>query len=148
VDNQLNMNRQLQQLARYGNASLQLLARWEQVATAGLPILLRLAPGIKAQSARPRVGEFDTIDHVTKLAGGKGRVAVEFVEHADHSFANPPGREAVERHLAQWMAPHFLLPHADLHAESVAASRTAGRKIESRKRQPAASDLDCAVESR
>jgi hypothetical protein len=148
VDNQLNMNRQLQELARYCIASHQLLARGKLVATAGLPILLRLAPGIKAQSARPRGGQFDTIDHVTKLAGGKGRVAVEFVEHADHSIANPAGREAVERHLAQWMAPYFLLPHADLHAGSVAASRTAGRKMESRKRQPAASNLDSPVESR
>ena len=146
MDNQLNMNRHIQELARYSNASHQLLARSKLVATAGLPIFL--SPCAGHQGARPRVGEFDYIDHVTKLAERKGRVAVEFVEHADHSFANPRGREAVERHLAQWIASHFPLPHAGLHAESVAASRTAGRQIESRKRQPTASDLDCAVESR
>ena len=133
MDNQLNMNRQLHELARSPSASLQPLARSKRVATAGLPILQRLAPGIKAE-------------------GREGRGAAEFVEHADHSFANPPGREAVkrererERHLTQWMASHFPLPHAGLDAESVAASHTAGHQFESRKRQPAGSDLDCAVE--
>jgi hypothetical protein len=148
VDNQLNMNRQLHALARSPSASLQLLARSKRVATAGLPILQRLAPGIKAEGAGARAGEFATIDHVRKLASRKGRGAAEFVEHADHSFANPPGREAVkrERHLTQWMASHFPLPHAGPDAESVAASHTAGHQFESRKRQPAGSDLDCAVE--
>jgi hypothetical protein len=131
VDNQLNMNRQLDELARSSRASHQLLSRSKLMATAGLPILMRLAPGIKAEGARPRVGEFAAIDQVRKLAGRRGHVAADFVEHADHSFASPPGGEAVEQHLAQWMASHFPLPHPVLDADSGAASPTAGRQIKS-----------------
>jgi hypothetical protein len=82
------------------------------VASAGLPILLLKAPGIKAQGAKPRVGEFDYIDYVVKLGGRKSRVSVEFVEGADHSFANREGREAVERHIAGWLASHFPLTNS------------------------------------
>jgi pimeloyl-ACP methyl ester carboxylesterase len=130
------------------NANVQLLACWKQVATAGLPILLLRAPGIKAQGAKPRVGEFDYIDHVTKLAGRKSRIAVEFVEDADHSFANRLGRDAVERHIGDWMDAHFPLPHPRLHAQSIAQSRSVESQTESRKIQPAAADLDCALEGR
>lgn len=98
MDNQLNMNRQLHELARSSSASFQLLARSKPGATGDLPILERLAPGIKAEGARTRAGEFTAMDHVTRLAAGKGPGAAEFVEHGDRFFANCPGRKAVERH--------------------------------------------------
>ena len=147
-DQARNLRLTLRGNAPPANANVQLLACWKQVATAGLPILLLRAPGIKAQGAKPRVGEFDYIDHVTKLAGRKNRVAVEFVEGADHSFANRLGREAVQRHIADWMASHFPLPHPRSKAQGVVSSRTVESQAESRKPQPAAADLDCALEGR
>ena len=72
-----------------------------------MPVLLLKAPGIKAQGAKPRVGEFDYMDYVMKLAGRRNSVSAEFVEGADHSFANQAGREAVQKHIAEWLAGAF-----------------------------------------
>lgn len=147
-DQARNLRLTLRGNAPPANANVQLLACWKQVATAGLPILLLRAPGIKAQGARPRVGEFDYIEHVTKLAGRKSRVAVEFVEDADHSFANRLGRDAVQRHIADWMAVHFPLRYSRVNTRSATQSRTVESQTESRKTKTAAADLDCALEDR
>ena len=147
-DQARNLRLALRGNAPPSNANAQLLACWKQVATAGLPILLLRAPGIKAQGAKPRVGEFDYIDHVTRLAGRKSRVGVEFVEDADHSFANRLGREAVTRHIAKWMEPHFPLPHSTLNAQGNSPLRNSENQIESRSSQPAKAEMDCALEGR
>ena len=131
-----------------GNANSALLARWKQVASAGLPILLLKAPGIKAQGAKPRVGEFDYIDYVVKLAGRKSRVSVDFVEGADHSFANREGREAVDRLIACWLAAQFPLTNSSSSAKDVSLLHTDRNQSESRTAQEAPADLDCALEGR
>jgi pimeloyl-ACP methyl ester carboxylesterase len=129
-----------------GNANSALLARWKQVATAGLPILLLKAPGIKAQGSKPRVGEFDYIDYAVKLAGRKSRVSVDFVEGADHSFANHEGREAVERHIAGWLAVHFPLTKISPSAKELSLLRA--DKNEPKQSHDAHADLGCALEGR
>jgi pimeloyl-ACP methyl ester carboxylesterase len=137
-----------------GNANAQLLARWKQLASTGVPILLLKAPGIKAQGAKPRVGEFDYIDHVVKLAGRKSRVRVEFVECADHSFANREGREAVQLHIEQWLAALFPLANlqsaadnaAPLGANSLSAANQDKRDARDSNVVPA--DRVCALEGR
>lgn len=131
-----------------GNANLALLARWKQLASAGLPVLLLKAPGIKAQGAKPRVGEFDYIDHVIKLAGRRNRVSAEFVEGADHSFANQAGREAVQKHIAEWLAAHF--PPADIGTGNAGdlGRRASDDSGDPRERQTAADEQCCAVEGR
>jgi pimeloyl-ACP methyl ester carboxylesterase len=131
-----------------GNANTALLARWKKVATAGLPILLLKAPGIKAQGAKPRVGEFDYIDYAVKLGGRKSRVSVDFVEHADHSFANREGREAVERLIAGWLAAQFPLTNFSPGANDVSFLRAEENRSESRESQEAPADLGCALEGR
>jgi len=131
-----------------GNANLQLLARWKQVATAGMPVLLLKAPGIKAQGTKPRVGEFDYIDHVMKLAGRRNRVSAEFVKGADHSFANRAGREAVRKHIADWLAVHFPLADFGARNKSNAALRARKDSNESDESQTAAEGQYCAVEGR
>jgi alpha-beta hydrolase superfamily lysophospholipase len=98
------------------NANFPLLAKWKQLATAGLPILLLQAPGIKSQGRKPRVGQFDYIEHAVKLAGRKNRVSVEFVGSADHSFANREGRAAVEQHMTDWLLANFPLPEFEFDA--------------------------------
>ena len=131
-----------------GNANLQLLAGWKQVAAAGLPILLLKAPGIKAHGSRPRVGEFDYTGHALKLAGRKSRISVEFVEGADHSFANYDGREAVQRHIEEWLVSHFPLEDFNRKAKRAAPLRAGEKQSNSRKSPTAPADLGCALEGR
>jgi pimeloyl-ACP methyl ester carboxylesterase len=131
-----------------GNANYQLLARWKQVAAAGLPILLLKAPGIKAHGSRPRVGEFDYTGHALKLAGRKSRVSVEFVEGADHSFANCGGREAVQRHIEEWLVAHFPLQDLNWNAKRAVPLRAGETQSDSRNTPTAPGDLGCALEGR
>jgi pimeloyl-ACP methyl ester carboxylesterase len=131
-----------------GNANSALLARWKQVASAGLPILLLKAPGIKAQGAMPRVGEFDYIDYVRKLAGRKSRVSVDFVEGADHSFANQKGREAVEKLISGWLDAQFPLTNLNASTKGVSLSHADEKRNEQRKSQEAPADLGCALKGR
>jgi pimeloyl-ACP methyl ester carboxylesterase len=92
------------------NANFPLLAHWKRVASSGLPILLLKAPGLKSPGIKPRVGEFDYLEHVLALAGRKGRVVVELIEDTDHSFANCVGRAAVQKRAASWLDHHFPRP--------------------------------------
>jgi pimeloyl-ACP methyl ester carboxylesterase len=147
-DRARNLRLRLRGRALPGNANTQLLACWKQVATAGLPILLLQAPGIKAQGSKPRVGEFDYIDHVMKLAGRKNRVSVEFVECADHSFANREGRSVVQSHIATWLVSHFPLTGFNLSAKGTASLRVSEGQSGSRKSQLAPADSRCALEGR
>jgi pimeloyl-ACP methyl ester carboxylesterase len=131
-----------------GNANSALLANWKQVASAGLPILLLKAPGIKAQGSKPRVGEFDYIDYVVKLAGRKSRVSVNFVEGADHSFANREGRQAVERRIADWLAARFPVTNFSPSTNDVTHLRAGKNRVELRESQQATADFGCALEGR
>jgi alpha-beta hydrolase superfamily lysophospholipase len=131
-----------------GNANTRLLACWKQLAGAGTPILLLQAPGIKAQGSKPRVGEFDYIEYVLKLAGRKSRVSAEFVDGADHSFANCEGRAAVERHVADWLVSHFPVADSSLSAESVSSLRAGENQFDSHESQIAPADRYCALEGR
>jgi alpha-beta hydrolase superfamily lysophospholipase len=130
------------------NANIPLLACWKQAAAAGLPILLLKAPGIKARGERPRVGEFDYIDHVLKLAGRKNRIAVEFIEAADHSFANRLGREAVEHHIEDWLVTHFPLDDINFKAAGVLPWQATEHAVEVPGSQEAPADRFCAMEGR
>jgi len=131
-----------------GNANSALLACWKQVAAAATPILLLKAPGIKAQGPKPRVGEFDYIGYVVKLAGRKSRVSVGFVESADHSFANLADREAVDRLIAGWLAAQFPLQNGSPGKNDIALLRTGKNDSEARQSQAAPAGLGCAREGR
>jgi pimeloyl-ACP methyl ester carboxylesterase len=130
------------------NANSQLLARWKQVASTGLPILLLKAPGIKAQGSKPRLGEFNYIDHVVNLAGRKKSITVEFVERADHSFANREGREAVEQHIGGWLAANFPLADFKFGTERIAHLGDGANQSYQGKSQETPADRICALEGR
>jgi alpha-beta hydrolase superfamily lysophospholipase len=130
------------------NANSQLLGCWKQVAAAGLPILLLKAPGIKAQGNKARVGEFDYIDHVMKLAGRKNRISAEFVEGADHSFANRDGRNAVENYIAHWLAANYPLAGFRFGVTSASNADIGENNTHAGNAQAAAAERYCAVESR
>ncbi len=98
------------------NANVPLLACWKKLAATGLPILLCKAPSRKATGTKPRVGEFDYLQHVLQLAGSRSKVAVELIEGTDHSFANRAGRLAVCQRTEAWL-------HSNLPLRSRKASR-------------------------
>ena len=102
-----NVRYSLRDVSLPSDANTQLLARWKQVATSGLPILVLKAPGFKARGSAPRLGEFDYIDYALKLAGNNHRICVEFIEGANHTFSNSKGRVTVEKHMVDWLSTGF-----------------------------------------
>jgi pimeloyl-ACP methyl ester carboxylesterase len=130
-----------------GNANIALLGKWKQVAATGLPILMFKAPGIKAAGSKPRLGEFDYIRHVLKLAGRKSRVTVKTVETADHSFANRAGREPVRREIEIWLDTYFPLQGLEASAQAASLSTVNYNQSDST-RTTMASSHDCALEGR
>lgn len=91
------------------NANIRLLHRLKEVASRGLPILILRAPARRAPGVRRRVGEFDYVDWVLRLAGCRSRVVVEIVGGASHSFADRLGRTAVRQHTENWLEVNFPL---------------------------------------
>ncbi len=118
------------------NANRILLNRWKEVAATGLPILLLKAPGLKAPGTKPRVGEFDYLEHILGLAGRKSQVLVQLVEGTDHSFANRLGRTAVRQHTGKWLESVFPLAESEdpaIHPPNFKPSyNDAGRKNQER----------------
>jgi pimeloyl-ACP methyl ester carboxylesterase len=111
------------------NANIPLLKRWKELASGGLPILLLNAPAPKESVAKPRVGKFDYLQHILKLAGRRNRVDVRTVEDANHAFSNPLGKAAVRQQVEEWMSVLFpfedrapaaedFMQHAPTHNEA------------------------------
>jgi pimeloyl-ACP methyl ester carboxylesterase len=131
-----------------GNANVALLSKWKNLAGAGLPILMFKAPGIKASGSRPRLGDFDYIQHVLKLAGRKSRVIVKTVETADHSFANRTGREAVRKEIECWLLGNFPLQGSETSAHTASLLSVKTRQGDSKRKSISPSSQDCALEGR
>lgn len=102
-----------------GNANFALLRRWSEVAAKGLPVILFKAPGRKSPGTKPRVGEFDYIQHLLNLSDRKNQVEIQLIESTDHSFANRAGRSAIRDHVQHWLEVHFPLPRS---IESIAVT--------------------------
>jgi alpha-beta hydrolase superfamily lysophospholipase len=131
-----------------GNANGALLSKWKNVASAGLPILMFKAPGIKATGSKPRLGEFDYIQHVLKIAGRKSRVAIKTIDKADHSFANRAGREVVREEIENWLATNFPLGNLEVSAQATRQSSVKYNQFSSTKTMRPPSNQDCALEGR
>jgi len=133
-----------------GNANSALLSKWKSLATTGLPILIFKAPGIKASGSKPRLGDFDYIQHVLKLAGRKSRVVVKTIAKADHSFANRAGREAVREEIENWLATYFPLSDPEMSAQPTPQSsiKYTYNQSSSTKTIRPPSNQDCALEGR
>jgi pimeloyl-ACP methyl ester carboxylesterase len=99
------------------NANVPLLKCWKELASGGLPILLLNAPAPKESAAKPRVGKFDYLRHILKLAGRRNRVDVRTVENANHAFSNPLGKAAVRQHVEEWMPVFFPFEDQGLAAK-------------------------------
>lgn len=96
------------------NANVPLLRCWKNLAQTGLPILILKAPARKAMGVKPRAGEFDYLQHVLRVAGSRSQIRVEFTQGTDHSFANRPGRKAVQEHAENWLRSNFTISEKQL----------------------------------
>ena len=131
-----------------GNANTKLLGKWKELSAPGLPILVFKAPGIKAQGSKPRVGEFDYLEYVSKLAGRKSDLVMRSIEAADHSFANRAGREAVREEAEGWLASHFPLTNSEAYAKAKSLPGTGNKLSGSTKARVTPPNPDCALEGR
>jgi pimeloyl-ACP methyl ester carboxylesterase len=87
------------------NANLPLIRGWNQLASAGLPILV-----LKAPALNPRMGDFDYLRYVQRLSHVSHQsIEVEHIEGTNHAFVKGPGKEAVRRHTKRWLHAHFSL---------------------------------------
>jgi len=109
-----------------GNANFALLRRWSEVAAKGLPVILFRAPGRKSPGTKPRVGEFDYIEHLLTLSERKNQVEIQVIENTDHSFANRAGRSAVRDHVKHWLGIHLPLTRS---VESIVVSSEVVAKV-------------------
>jgi pimeloyl-ACP methyl ester carboxylesterase len=118
------------------NANFPLLTHWKRVASTGLPILLFKAPGLKSPGIKPRLGEFDYLEHVLALAGRKGRVEIELIEGTDHSFADRVGRIAVRQRATSWLSEFFPPPSLTQAAQEAPPleGRAGGSNLQSSQR--------------
>jgi pimeloyl-ACP methyl ester carboxylesterase len=89
------------------NANISLLRCWGKVASTGLPILILKAPGRQASGMGPRVGEFDYLRYVLKLAGNNSNVVIKMAAGSNHGFSNRLGRVAVRRCIEDWLGGYF-----------------------------------------
>lgn len=84
------------------NANLSLIRCWNQLASAGLPMLVLKAPG-----PNPRVGDFDYLRHIQQTSYPDQGMDVKHVEGTNHAFVKGQGKEAVRRHTENWLRAHF-----------------------------------------
>ena len=118
-----------------GNANFPLLNCWKQLASAGLPILFIKASGRDSHGNKSRMGEFDYLKYVLKLAGRKSQVVVKTIEGTDHSFANRVGRAAVRQHSERWLNNCFPLRQHEASAVGTLSSEASGRNDYDKKRR-------------
>jgi pimeloyl-ACP methyl ester carboxylesterase len=130
------------------NANFKLLSCWKQVGTSGLPILMLKAPGLKTQGTKPRLGEFDYIKHLMKLAGRKGQVTVKLIEGTDHSFANRAGRAAVRQDIETWLGKYFPISGLEDGAKSFPRENAHNNQSDFARSGSVHADMGCAVEGR
>ncbi len=109
-----------------GNANFPLLNCWKRLASAGLPILIMNASSHDSYGDKSRMGEFDYIKYVLKLAGRRSQVAVRSIEGTDHSFANRLGREGVRQHAERWLNACFPLGPHETPASNILCSEGNG----------------------
>lgn len=103
------------------NANLPLLRCWNQLSSAGLPMLVLKAPALKSRGLKPRIGEFDYLAYLQSTASPRNRVSIEFVEGTNHSFADRKGRNAVRENIEQWLSTQRFDPPKGRSAERSAS---------------------------
>ncbi len=103
------------------NANKSLLDSWKEVASTRLPILVVVPPDRKSTGVQPRLGEFDYIAHIVRLAGPRSRITIKAADGADHSFSNRSGRAAIREVTENWLHCNFPQKAAQAAQSEVSA---------------------------
>jgi pimeloyl-ACP methyl ester carboxylesterase len=108
-----------------GTANLPLIRCWEQLATAGLPMLV-----LRCAWYTPKPGEFDYVHDLHPLSDRHCRTSVKLIEGTMHSFEERRAKEAVLKHTEQWLSAFFPLTrctearNAEHHSQELADATT------------------------
>jgi alpha-beta hydrolase superfamily lysophospholipase len=86
-------------------ANLPLIRCWNQLASAGVPMLILRSP-----TYAPRAGGFDYIGYLQKHAPRGSRVTLRPVAGASHAFAERESKEPVARYAEEWLNACFASP--------------------------------------
>jgi pimeloyl-ACP methyl ester carboxylesterase len=81
-------------------ANLPLIHCWNQLASAGLRMLVLRSP-----SFTPKPGEFDYVGHLKPIAD-----PVKLIGGTTHAFAERQGKEAVRKYVEEWLSAYVLPP--------------------------------------
>ena len=106
IYHRLNGNRLLVRRKKLpGSANLPLIRCWNQLASAGVPMLILRSP-----SYAPKAGGFDYIDYLQRRSPRGSCMSLEPVEGASHAFAERQSREAVGKCTERWLQACFPIP--------------------------------------
>ncbi len=94
------------------NANFNLISRFKQVLSRGVPLLIFKAYQPAAGSGTGAAG-FDYLAYMSSFAVRTDQFSIRTIEDTDHSFSNRAGRLAVRQHTERWLSEYF--------AESVAS---------------------------
>jgi pimeloyl-ACP methyl ester carboxylesterase len=107
------------------NANFNLISRFKQVVSRGVPLLIFKAHQPAAGGGTGEAG-FDYLAYMSSFAVRTNQFSIKTVEDTDHSFSNRAGRLAVRQHTETWLSEYFpesvasspLLPRLDsqIHA--------------------------------
>ncbi len=103
------------------NANLPLIRCWNQLTSAGTPILVLKAPALKTRGIKPRIGEFDYLGYLQSKSTRGSRILVRLIEGTNHSFADRQGRAAVRQNIEQWLSSTFPKTSVERDAEHSSA---------------------------
>jgi pimeloyl-ACP methyl ester carboxylesterase len=84
------------------NANLPVIDCWNQLVSAGIPLLVLTAP-----SFRTRGAGFDYVTYLQTVSHDKGSIFVQAIEGTPHSFSEGPGKEGVRKCVQQWLHSRF-----------------------------------------
>jgi alpha-beta hydrolase superfamily lysophospholipase len=83
-------------------ANLPLIRCWNQLASAGVPMLV-----LRSDSYAPRAGRFDYIDYLAHHSSRGLRMTLKPVDGASHAFAERVSIEAVAKSAEEWLNTCF-----------------------------------------
>ena len=105
------------------NANMRLIDCWDRLVSANVPMLV-----LKAPRLIPKLGEFDYLEHLMSDHPSR-RIVISAIQGTTHSFADGSGKEAVRRHIEDWLDVSFPLA-ISRKVGSAHRGRSASRKFE------------------
>jgi pimeloyl-ACP methyl ester carboxylesterase len=88
------------------NTNFDVMKRFKEIVSRGIPILILKAPETAISSAG-KADSFDYFEYIRSFAVRSDQVSIRTIEDTDHSFSNHAGQLAVRRYTETWLSEHF-----------------------------------------